>query len=103
EYDPQIYAHKKMKTSVEQAKTVLPEILRTYEALAEWTEDSLLQSLKALAETLGVKGGQIFWPARIAITGLAATAGGATEIAAMLGKEETIRRMKASIEYLNRF
>ena len=103
EYDPQIYAHKKMKTSVEQAKTVLPEILRTYEALAEWTEDSLLQSLKALAETLGVKGGQIFWPARIAITGLAATAGGATEIAAMLGKEETIRRMKASIEYLSRF
>jgi len=61
----------------------------------------LLDCLKALVEKLGVKNGQVYWPARIAITGRASTAGGATEIAAILGKEETLRRIRASIEKLN--
>ena len=101
DYDLEIYAHKKMKTSVEQAREMVPQILEVYEALDVWTEESLLDCLKALVEKLGVKNGQVYWPARIAITGRASTAGGATEIAAILGKEETLRRIRASIEKLN--
>ena len=61
---------------------MLPKILEVYEGLDVWTEESLLDALKALVEELGVKNGQIYWPARIAITGCVSTAGGATEIAA---------------------
>ena len=100
DYDLSMFAHKKMKTSVEQAREVLPKILEVYEGLDVWTEESLLDALKALVEELGVKNGQIYWPARIAITGCVSTAGGATEIAAILGREETLRRMRASLARL---
>ena len=54
----------------------------------------------ALVEKLGVKNGQLFWPLRIAISGTEVTPGGAVEIACLLGREETLRRLNQSIQKL---
>lgn len=54
-----------------------------------------------LVEELGIKSGQMFWPVRIAVSGQLVTPGGAAEIAEVLGKEETIARIKTGIERLS--
>ena len=54
-----------------------------------------------LAQKNEMKTGQIMWPVRIAIAGKAVTPGGAVEIAHILGKEESIARMKQGIEKLS--
>lgn len=100
DFDDSLYANKKMKTTPEQAAEILPRILESYEALPVWSEEALLDCLKSLVQELGVKNGQVYWPARIAITGRMSTAGGATEIAAILGREETLRRLRDSIARL---
>ncbi len=100
DFDSSLYTNKKMKTTPEQAAEVLPRILQCYEALPVWSEEALLDGLKNLVQELGVKNGQVYWPARIAITGRMSTAGGATEIAAILGREETLRRLRDSIARL---
>jgi len=48
----------------------------------------------------GMKNGQILWPLRIAISGKANTPGGAFEIAYLLGKEETMKRLNDSLARL---
>ncbi|MGI6004186.1 MAG: glutamate--tRNA ligase [Christensenellales bacterium] len=100
DFDPHLYFHKKMRTSVEQAKEVLPKIFERLQSLTDWTEESLHGALLSLASDLQLKNGQVLWPARIAVTGMGTTAGGAIEIAAILGREETLRRMKLSLEKL---
>ena len=54
----------------------------------------------ALPALLGMKNGQVLWPVRIAITGLASTPGGATEMAYLLGREETLARLGRSLAAL---
>jgi glutamyl-tRNA synthetase len=102
EYDVDLYTNKKMKTTPENS---LPFLLNARTVLAEtgdYTNENLYNALLALAEKLGIKNGQLLWPVRIAISGTAVTPGGATEIAALLGKEETLRRMDLSIAKLQR-
>lgn len=103
EYDLELFRHKKMKTAPESS---LPVLLRAREALADlsdYSTESVHDALLPLAEEMGIKNGQLLWPVRIAISGTAVTPGGATEIASLLGKEETLRRMDASIERLKAF
>ncbi len=99
-FDNSLYVNKKMKTDTDVAKANLPEILETLSAQDIWTNEALFESLKALAEKLGVKNGQILYPCRIALSGKETTPGGATEIAVILGKEETLRRIKSAIASL---
>ena len=70
------------------------------EGMDGYTEEELYDALVKLAETLGVKNGQVLWPVRIGISGLSVTPGGATELIMLLGKEETLRRMEKSIQKL---
>lgn len=100
DYSSELYVNKKMKTDVEVAKANLPEIKKVLEAQNEWSNEALFESLKALAEKLGVKNGQILFPARIALSGKETTPGGATELAVVLGREETLRRIDAAIAKL---
>lgn len=100
EYDVELYNNKKMKTDVEIAKKTLSEARNVLANAAEWTNDSLFAELKALAETLGVKNGQVLYPLRIALSGKETTPGGATEIAVILGKEESLRRVDAALAKL---
>ena len=100
-FDNQLYTNQKQKTDAALAKEVLPQIKKAFQAVETWDNQNLYQALVALAQSLQMKNGKILWPARIALTGLAATPGGASEIAEIIGKEETLRRLDFAIAQLN--
>ena len=102
EYDPALYCHKKMKTNEENSLESLKEILPVLEDLSDWSYDALHEALFALIEKLGVKNGLILWPLRVAVSGKAFTPGGGIELAELLGKEDTINRLKTGIELLSK-
>ena len=102
EYDLALYTHKKMKTDSEIAKTVLPLARNKIANLSEFTFDSVHDAMMELVSELGVKNGQVFWCVRVAITGKESTPGGVMEVAELLGKEETLRRLDFSIDLLNK-
>ncbi len=99
-FDPALYENKKMKTNPVVAKDMLNAILPVLEGLADWTETGLHEAVMAAIGQLGVKNGVMLWPLRIAISGRESTPGGAFEIAALLGREETLRRLKQSLAAL---
>ena len=70
------------------------------EALPQWTVEAIHDGLIALAEKLGVKNATLMWPVRIAASGKLVTPGGAVEICQILGREETLRRLRAGLEKL---
>ena len=102
EFSDDLYFSKKMKTNADTARADLPSIIDALEALPEWTETAVHDALVNLAESQGKKNGVIMWPARIAISGKTVTPCGAIEIALLLGREETLRRMKESLTKLNK-
>ena len=102
EYDLALYTHKKMKTDAEIAKTVLPLARKAIADLKEFTFDTVHDAMMELVAKLGVKNGQVFWCVRVAISGKESTPGGVMEIAELLGKEETLRRLDFSINLLNK-
>ncbi len=102
EYDLELYFHKKMKTDVEMAKLVLPKARKALADLKDFNFDTVHDALMALVAEMGVKNGQVFWCVRVAISGKQSTPGGVMELAELLGKEETLRRMDYSIELLNK-
>lgn len=102
EYDIALYTHKKMKTDAEIAKVVLPKAREVIANLKEFNYDSIHDALMALVAEMGVKNGQVFWCVRVAISGKESTAGGVMEIAELLGKEETLKRLDYSIQLLNK-
>ncbi len=101
EFGEELYFSKKMKTNADTARRDLPVIIDMLEKLPEWTEESVHTALLNLAAEQGVKNGVILWPARIAMAGKLVTPCGAIEIAVLLGREETLRRMKDSLAKLN--
>ncbi|HCJ01780.1 MAG TPA: glutamate--tRNA ligase [Clostridiales bacterium] len=102
EYDIAIYDHQKMKTNGALALKALRAALPAIEGMKEWDMTALHDLLVATAENSEMKKGQMLWSFRIAITGQASTPGGATEMAALLGKEECLRRMRFSMDLLER-
>ncbi len=100
-FDNQLYVNQKQKTDETVAKEILPLVKEALENVETWDNQNLYQALVALAQSLQIKNGKVLWPARIALTGLAATPGGASEIAEIIGKEETIRRLNFAISQLN--
>ena len=101
EYDLSLFENQKQKASIELAKTLLPQIKETLSNVENWSNSELFSVLVELSAKLEIKKQALLWIARIAITGKESTAGGATEIADILGKQETIRRIDYSIAKLN--
>ena len=97
-----MYYHKKLKADPENALVALRYAVRALEALESFDRDSINEAFAAAAEEAGIKKGLLLWSVRIAVTGVAVTPGGATEMADILGKEETVRRIKFSIELLEK-
>lgn len=100
DYDCELFVHKKSKTNREISLTMLKEALPMLESLGSWSQDAIHDGLISLAEKLEVKNATLMWPVRIAVSGKAVTPGGAVEICHILGKAETIRRIKTAIEKL---
>jgi glutamyl-tRNA synthetase len=99
-YDNSLYINKKMKTNPEVALSSLKECRKALEEQTDWSETALHETLLGLPAKLGVKNGIILFPLRLAITGMQFTPGGAIEIANILGKDETLRRLDLSIKQL---
>lgn len=102
EYDTAMYCHKKMKTNEETSLEVLKEILPRLEAWDDYSNDALFGLLKGFAEEKGYKNGYVMWSVRTAVSGKQNTPGGATEIMEVLGKAESVERIKNAIELLSR-
>ena len=102
EYDTAMYCHKKMKTNEETSLEVLKESLPRLEAWDDYSNDALFGLLKGFAEEKGYKNGYVMWPVRTAVSGKQNTPGGATEIMEVLGKAESVERIKNAIELLSR-
>lgn len=102
EYDIAMYTHKKMKTNAETSLEVLTEILPRLEAQEDYSNDALYAMLCEYVAEKGVKNGYVMWPIRTAVSGKQMTPGGATELMEILGKEESIARIKKGIELLSK-
>ena len=102
EYDVAMYTHKKMKTNAETSLEVLTEILPMLEAQEDYSNDALYAMLCDYVAKKGCKNGYVMWPIRTAVSGKQMTPGGATELMEVLGKEETIARIKKGIELLSK-
>jgi glutamyl-tRNA synthetase len=99
-YDPEMYCHKKMKTTKETSLEVLKELLPVLEAQEDYSNDALYQTLLGYVEKKGCKNGYVMWPVRTAVSGKQMTPAGATEIMEILGKEESLKRIQKGISLL---
>lgn len=102
EYDSSMYTHKKMKTNAQTSLEVLKEILPKLEAQEDYSNDALYGMLAGYVSEKGCKNGYVMWPVRTAVSGKQTTPAGATEIMEVLGKEESVARIKAAIEKLEK-
>ena len=102
EYDTAMYTHKKMKTNEETSLEVLKDILPMLEAQEDYSNDALYAAISAYVAEKGYKNGYVLWPIRTAVSGKQSTPGGATEIMELLGKEESLRRIRVGIDMLSR-
>ena len=100
EYEVSMYTHKKMKTNSENSLAALQEMLPLYEALDDYSIEAIEKVAMDYVASKGIKNGQALWPLRTAVSGKQMTPAGAYEIMEVLGKEESISRIKAGIEKL---
>ncbi len=101
DYSVDLYTHKKMKTNPENSLVLLTEVLPVLEAQDDFSNDALFETLQAFGKDHEYKTGYIMWPLRTAMSGKQTTPGGATELMSVLGKDESIKRIKAAIEKLS--
>ena len=102
EYDTAMYTHKKMKTTEESSLEVLTEILPVLEAQQDYSNDALYQTLCDFVAEKGCKNGYVLWPVRTAVSGKQMTPAGATEIMEIIGKEESLKRIRTGITLLTK-
>ena len=100
EYSADMYVHKKMKTTKENSLETLKEVLPILEAQDDFSNDALFEALSKYVADKGVKTGFVMWPIRTAVSGKQMTPAGATEIMEIIGKEESLARIKKGIELL---
>lgn len=101
-YGNELYANKKMKTDADSAKTALEWTLPVLEGIPEkdWTFDNVHEKLFALIAEKGVKNGWLLWPLRTALSGVPVSPGGGVELAVVLGRGETLARVRKGLAQL---
>ncbi len=100
DYDVAFFTNKKSKTDAQVSLAMLQAAIPVLENLADWSNDGIHDALMGLAQQLEVKNATLMWPVRIAAAGKLVTPGGAVEICGILGKEETLRRLRMGVEKL---
>ena len=89
-----------MNAEIFAALAMLEKAIPALEAISDWTQDAVHDTLIDLAASLEVKNATLMWPVRIAVAGKLVTPGGAVELCHILGKEETLRRLRLGMEKL---
>ena len=102
EYDTAMYTHKKMKTNEQTSLEVLTEVLPLLQKQEDYSNDALYAMLSGYVAEKGCKNGYVMWPIRTAVSGKQMTPGGATELMEVLGKEESLARIRRGIELLTK-
>ncbi len=102
DYDISMYAHKKMKTTPELSLDVLKKVLPVLSDFEDYSNDALYALLVDFAKENGLKNGQVMWPVRTAVSGKAMTPGGATQLLMLLGRDESVSRIRAAIDKLGK-
>ncbi len=100
EYDAELFVHKKSKSDTASSKEILQQVIPAFEALESWDDESILACMTGMAEEMQVKNAKVMWPVRIAAAGKSVTPGGAVEICRILGRGETLRRLRIGLEKL---
>ena len=100
EYDAELFVHKKSKSDTASSKEILQKVIPAFEALDNWDDESILSCMTDMAEEMQVKNAKVMWPVRIAAAGKSVTPGGAVEICRILGREETLRRLRIGLDKL---
>ena len=100
EYSADMYTHKKMKTNTDNSLEVLKELLPSLEETDDYSVDGLHELVFEYIGKKGCKNGQALWPLRTAVSGKQMTPAGAFEIMEVIGKDESIKRIKKGIELL---
>ena len=101
EYDIALFTNKKSKTDSAVSAEMLRKAIPALENTGEWSDEAIHDCLVGLAETLGVKNATLMWPVRIAAAGKQVTPGGAVEICRILGRDETLRRLRLGLDRLS--
>ena len=99
-YDKNLYVNEKNKLSKDDSIAILNDVLPVLEGINDFSNDNLFAELKEFGKSKELKVGKLMWPIRIALSGLENTPAGATEIASIIGKEETILRIKNALNYM---
>jgi len=102
EYDLNMYIHQKMKVDLDVAKKAVAVAIDALKDFDDWTDEAIKERIKTCAEEAGMKGGQVMFSMRVALSGAPVTPGGAIELAKVLGKEESLRRMQFSLDLLGK-
>ena len=100
DYSTELFVHKKSKSDEASSREALSAVIPLFEALEDWNDESILGAMVGLAERTGAKNAKIMWPVRIAAAGKAVTPGGAVEICRILGRDETLRRLRLALDKL---
>lgn len=100
EYSADLYIHKRMKTNFENSLFTLKKIIPIFESINKWNIENIEKACMELVKQLGVKNGIVLWPIRTALSGKKSSAGGAYEIADIIGKEESIKRLNIGLKKL---
>ncbi|NLM86193.1 MAG: glutamate--tRNA ligase [Clostridiales bacterium] len=99
-FDTSLYENKKQKSSLETTPDALKLSISLLDSVSDWTEENIHKALMEGIAAAGLKNGTVLWPLRIALSGLLSTPGGAIEIAFLLGREESMRRLESALDQL---
>ena len=99
-YDVELYINKKNKSTLESSVEILKITIDAVNQIDKWDEETLSEAFGKVAADHNIKYGPLMWPSRIAMSGLLATPGGSTDIMYLIGKEETLKRLKAGLEFI---
>lgn len=101
DYELSLFENAKQKTTLENSLQILQDMLPVLENAPEFTNDALFEKLSGYAKEQGLKNKTVIWTLRIAVSGKAVTPAGATQIMEILGREESLSRIRTAIERLS--
>lgn len=100
DYDKGMFVNKKAKTDQANSLEYLTLCKDALSNLQTWEPELIKQRLFEVIESRGLKPNTFLTPLRIALSGREVTPGGATELADLLGRDDTLKRIEIGVNKL---